>query len=78
MGSLNLLILFGIGKKKLNSRQSRSDREISLDEFMLGWQGRLCVTQAKLQSMAYWYGWFVKVQLDIFVTCRFMMADVDL
>ena len=38
----------------------------------------VCITQAKLQSMAYWYGWFVKVQLDIFVTCRFMMANVDL
>ena len=39
------------------------DREISLDEGMLGWRGRF---------------WFVKVQLDIFVTCTFMMANVDL
>ena len=27
------------------------------------------ITQAKLQSTAYWYRWFVKVQVDIFVTC---------
>ena len=57
------------------------DREISLDEGMLGWRGLcdfVCITQAKLQSTAYWYGWFVKVQLDIFVTCRFMMVNVDL
>jgi len=38
----------------------------------------MCITQAKLRSMAYWYGWFVKVQLDIFETCRFMMANVGL
>jgi len=36
------------------------------------------ITQAKLQSTAYWYREFVKVQLDIFVTCRFMMANEDL
>jgi len=56
------------------------DREISLDECLVG--GVVCdfvyITQAKLQSTAYWYGWFVKVQLDIFVTCRFMMVNVDL
>ena len=38
----------------------------------------VCVAQAKLQSTAYWYRWFVEVQLDVFVTCRFMMANVDL
>jgi len=38
----------------------------------------VCITQAKLQGTAYWYGWFVKVQLDIFVTCRFMVVNVDL
>jgi len=38
----------------------------------------VCITQTKLQSTAYWYGWFVKVQLDIFVTCRFMIVNVDL
>ena len=57
------------------------DREISLDEGSLvgGFVcDFMCITQAKLQSTAYWYGWFVKVQLDIFVTCRFMMANVDL
>jgi hypothetical protein len=36
----------------------------------------VCITQAELQSTAYWYGWFVKVQLDIFVTCRLMMVNV--
>ena len=58
-----------------------SDREISLDECMLGWRGRLrfrVYNPRKITSMAYWYGWFVKVQLDIFVTCRFMMVNVDL
>jgi len=38
----------------------------------------MCITQAKLQSTAYWYRQFVKVQLDMFVTCRFMMVNVDL
>ena len=37
----------------------------------------VCITQAKLQSTAYWYGWFVKVQQELFVTCRFMMVNVD-
>ena len=58
-----------------------SDTEISLDEGMLGWRGRLrfrVYNPRKITSMAYWYGWFVKVQLDIFVTCRFMMVNVDL
>jgi len=57
------------------------DREISLDEGMLGWRfvcDFVCITQAEFQSTAYWYGWFVNVQLDIFVTCRFMMVNVDL
>ena len=41
---------------------------------MLGWRGRLrfrVYNPEKLQSTAYWYRWFVKVQLDIFVTCTF-------
>jgi len=56
------------------------DREISLDEvFLVGGVvcNFVCITQAKLQSTAYWHRWFVKVQLDIFVTCRFMMVNVD-
>ena len=57
------------------------DREVSLDECMFGWQGRLrfCASNpGRITSMAYWYRWFVKVQLDIFITCRFMMVNVDL
>ena len=51
--------------------------EISLDEVCLFGGvvcNCVCITQAKLQSTAYWDGWFVKVQLDIFVTCIFMMV----
>ena len=57
------------------------DMEISLDECMLGWRGRLqfrVYNPSKITSTVYWYGCFVKVRLDIFVTCRFIMVNVDL
>jgi len=45
-----------------------SDTEISLDEGMLGWRGRL-------RFRVYNPG---KITKYIFVTCRFMMVNVDL
>ena len=57
------------------------DREISLDECMLGWWGHLrfrVYNPGKITKYGILVGWFVKVQLDIFVTCRFMMVNVDL
>ena len=58
------------------------DREISLDEGMLGWQGRLrfrVYNPSKISK----YGILVRMVCEsstgyVFVTCRFMMVNVDL